>query len=250
MSRRNRRYSSGGPGAAEGTCARGASEGPRFAPYVEGLRVHGHTTDRVTQIIREAVLDGVLAPSTWLRESELARELSVSRTPVREALRRLAVEGLITITAHQGAVVTPMTTDDVLEVYVVREKLEGLAARLAATHRSGWHIDQLGKLMDQMHAAAEERDYPQLASLNLAFHKVIREASGNAYLDRFLTQVEHAVRRFGRTTFAMPGRASEALEEHRQIAGAVSAGDAETSERLAAKHMRRARELRISALFE
>lgn len=228
----------------------GTSEGSRFAPYLEGLPVHGHTTDRVTHVIREAILDGLLIPSTWLRELELARELSVSRTPVREALRRLAVEGLVTIEAHQGALVASMSMDDILEVYVVREELEGLAARLAAKHHAGRHVEQLAKLMDRMQEAAQEQDYSELASLNLAFHKVIRDAAGNAYLDRFLTQVEHAVRRFGRTTFAMPGRSKEALEEHRRLASAISSGDAETAEMLATQHMKRARELRIRALFE
>lgn len=103
------------------------SGGSRLGRYLEGLPRHGHTTDRVTRVLRESILDGVLAPSSWLREAELARELSVSRTPVREALGRLSVEGLVTITAHQEAMVARMTIEDVLKVYVVREA-QGAAA--------------------------------------------------------------------------------------------------------------------------
>lgn len=234
----------GGPSRSAG------SDGSRLGDYLEGLPRHGHTTDRVTRVLREAILDGVLAPSTWLREAELAKELSVSRTPVREALRRLSVEGLVNITAHQGAMVARMAIEDVLEVYVVREVLEGLAGRLAARHRSQRHLDGLEDLIARMRRAAEGQAYPELTRLNLAFHKVIREASGNDYVDRFLTQVEHAVRRFGRTTFEAPGRAQEAVEEHARILEAIAAGDAEAAEKLATEHMRRARQLRIQMLID
>jgi len=81
------------------------------------------------------ILDGVLAPSTWLREDELASELSVSRTPVREALRRLSDERLAVRLTNRGTVVTSMSLDDVLALFLVREQLEGLAARLAAVRQ-------------------------------------------------------------------------------------------------------------------
>lgn len=226
------------------------SKDAQLARFFKGAPRHGHTTDRVTHVLREAILEGVLAPSTWLREAELAKELSVSRTPVREALGRLSVEGLVTITAHQGAIVAPMTIEDVLKVYVVRESLEGLAARLAAKHRLQQHLDDLEGLVLKTRRAVEEQAYQELTSLNLAFHKVIREASGNEYVDRFLTQVEHAVRRFGRTTFEVTGRPQEAVEEHTRILESIALRDADTAERLAKEHMRRARQLRIQLLID
>jgi DNA-binding GntR family transcriptional regulator len=229
---------------------RGGAGDARLARYFEGAPRHGHTTDRVTHVLREAILEGVLTPSTWLREAELAKELSVSRTPVREALGRLSVEGLVTITAHQGAMVAPMTIEDVLKVYVVRESLEGLAARLAAKHRSQQDLDALEGLVTEMRRATDEREYPELITLNLVFHRVIREASGNEYVDRFLTQVEHAIRRFGRTTLEVAGRAQEAVEEHARILESIAIGDAEGAERLAGEHMRRARQLRIQMLSD
>jgi DNA-binding GntR family transcriptional regulator len=98
-------------------------------------------------------------------------------------------------------------------------------------------------------AAAEER-YRELEKLNLIFHQVIREASGNRYLDRFLTQIEHAVRRFGRTTLEIPGRSKEALEEHYRIMQAIASGDAKVAESSAIEHMQHARELRIKRLID
>jgi DNA-binding GntR family transcriptional regulator len=141
------------------TSEREVSKTPRFANYVREMPERGHTTDRVVHVLREAILDGVLPPLSWLRESELAQELSVSRTPVREALRRLSAEGLVTITANQGATVTPMTIEEILEVYVVRENLEGLAARLAAKHRSQLHLDQLAcaqRVVERLHQGGRD----------------------------------------------------------------------------------------------
>jgi DNA-binding GntR family transcriptional regulator len=228
----------------------GIATGPRFARYLTRVPEHGETVDTVADILREAVLDGVLQPSTWLREKELAQELSVSRTPVREALRRLAAEGLVTIVANQGAMVASMTIEDILEVYAVRENLEGLAARLAARRRSPEDLERLEDALELMRRVIADGRTSELASLNLAFHKVIREASANRLLERFLGQVEHAVRRFGATTFQVPGRAEEAVEEHGRIVEAIAAGDTEEAERLALDHMRRARELRIRMMLE
>ena len=94
-----------------------------------------------------------------------------------------------------------------LEVWcVVRENLEGLAARLAARHRSQQQVSELEDILSRMTRATEAAHPADLANLNISFHEVIRKAAANHYLDRFLTQVEFAVRRFGRTTLNVPGR--------------------------------------------
>lgn len=210
---------------------------------------HGSTTDAVTDALREAILDGRLPPSTWLREDELSRQLNVSRTPVREALRRLTDEQLTIREAHRGTVVAPLSIDDVLAVYVVRESLEGMAARMAARRRPAGVVDELATIQRDMEAAAGTRDIPALVQLNLDFHRVLRRASGNPYLDRFLVQVEHAVRRFGVSTFEDEGRTEHLLDEHRAIVEAVASGDPELAELRAAEHIQAARETRIQAMI-
>ena len=222
----------------------------RLAGYMKGAPKHGQVSDTVFEILQEAILDGVLPPSSWLREKELAQELSVSRTPIREALRRLAVEGLVIITTHQGAMVVPLTMEDILEVYIVRETLEGLASRQAARHRTQEHLDQLAAILDEMSRVGSHGSPQKLATLNLEFHKVIRKAARNHFLDRFLTQIEHAVRRFGNTTYEFPEWATDSLEEHRQITEALRSGDPDTAEKLAVNHMRHARRLRIKLLLD
>jgi len=217
--------------------------------YLEPGTLRGRTTDAVTDAMREAILDGVLAPSMWLREDEIAHALAVSRTPVREALRRLSDEGLAIKTAHQGTVVAPLSLEDVLALYVVRENLEGLAARLAASRQPAGLVDRLSALNDEMRTALGAGEVPTLARVNLEFHRALREASSNPYLSRFLLQVEHAVRRLSASTFQAPGRAEEVLREHQDIIDAISSRDPDAAERSAKAHMHRAREIRLNVLL-
>jgi DNA-binding GntR family transcriptional regulator len=137
----------------------------------------------------------------------------------------------------------------VLAVYVVRESLEGLAARLAALRSSPRVAATLSALIERMQDPQVANDLPQLVELNLDLHRAIRDATGNSYLERFLTQVEHAVRRLDRTTYELPGRIEESLAEHRGIVDAIIAADPQLAERLAVQHMRRAREIRTQMLL-
>lgn len=219
--------------------------GMYIAPPSSGRR--GSTSDEVTAALREAILDGVLKPGTWLREQELASALQVSRTPVREALRHLSDERLVDRSTNRGAVVRTMGLDEVLAVYVVRAALEGLAARTAGTRRPEGLVDRLEAVHAAMRAAVDGPPRT-LASLNLEFHRAIRESTANPYLERFLRQVEHAVRRFATTTYDDPARARESLEEHEEIIAAIAAGDAARAEQAAITHMYRARDARIAAL--
>lgn len=207
----------------------------------------GDTAESVTDALRDAILDGLIPASTWLREEDLAAELQVSRTPIREALRRLTAEGLAVRVPNQGVQVTPMTIEDVLAVYTVRENLEGLAARLAANRAEKPLIDELTHVNAAMAECAEAEDPAKMYRLNLEFHRVIRESSGNQYLKRFLTLVEHAVRRFGATTYEIPGRMATTIEEHERIIKAIGARNPDEAEQAAREHMRHTRDARINA---
>lgn len=209
----------------------------------------GGASAAVTDALREAILTGALKPNEWLRETEIARALSVSRTPVREALSRLVDEGLAVKTVHQGVVVASLSLDDVLALYVVREHLEGLAARLAAVRGDGTLVDRLRHLGRQMQSAADNADVEALARLNLEWHRTLRAAASNNYLDRFLGQVEHAVRRLPVSTFAHADRASEVLAEHEAVVAAIVTRNGAAAEEAARIHMRHAREARMADLL-
>lgn len=209
----------------------------------------GSMPDAVAGALREAILDGVLEPGAWLREAEVARELNVSRTPVRDAFRILAAEGLVNISVNQGAVVSPMTSDDILELYVMRESLEGLASRLAARRSARHCLEEFTVLIPEMKKAGKSGDIKELSRLNFVFHAIVRDAAGNRYLERSLTQIQNAARRFPDPTLGLPGRVKESMDEHVAIADAITQGDAAAAEKLAIEHMRHLSELRIRMLL-
>ncbi len=217
--------------------------------YFQGKPTRGRTTEAVTDALREAILDGALPPSAWLREDEIASRLEVSRTPVREALRRLSDEGLAYKTAHHGTVVSPMSMEDVLALYVVRENLEGLAARLTASRNEKALVPALREVQEKMESLVDSGDFTALSQHNITFHRLIREAAGNLYLERFLGQAEQAVRRLAPTTFASPGRAATACAEHADIIDAIAACDPDAAEEAGKRHMRHAREIRFSKMM-
>lgn len=204
----------------------------------------------VSAALREAILDGFLPAGTRLPEEELAQEFGVSRTPVREALQRLRAEGFVEFGPRQVAAVTAITNDDILAIYFVREVLEGLSARLAAVRATPEQLRQLQALVEEMNNVTDTSDPAIMAELNHRFHAEMRRIAGNPYLDRFLTQIEHAVRRFGRTTFSYAGRTETTRQEHAAIVEAIIAHDPESAEALAAEHMRKARQLRLQMLMQ
>lgn len=219
-----------------------------LSAYLKPAPHRGSTTGAVADALREAILDGMLAPQTRLGEDELARCFSVSRTPIREALRLLVDDGLVVKVAHHGAVVAPMSFDDVLALYVVRAPLEGLAARLAAQRKPTVVLARLNEVHREMRKAARKPVPEEMARLNLAFHRELRIAAGNPYLDRFLQQVEHAVRRMP-STFHLAGRAEEVLAEHQAVIDAIEAQDPDAASAAASAHMTAARDKRFRTLL-
>jgi DNA-binding GntR family transcriptional regulator len=217
--------------------------------YLVDTPDRGSTADAATDALREAILDGLIPASTWLREEEIAAELQLSRTPVREAIRRLTSEGLAVRMPNHGTQVAPMAMEDILAVYTVRESLEGLAARLAAQRASEQLRTRLREVHERFKKSAASGEAGVLSDLNLEFHRAIREATDNRYLERFLTQVEHAVRRFGNTTFRDQRRVDATIYEHESILNAIVNGMAEDAEVHARSHMRRAREARLEAFL-
>lgn len=206
----------------------------------------GSMTEAVTDALREAIISGALEPDTWLREDEVALRLDVSRTPVREALQRLTEEGLTRRVANRGTVVAPMTTEELVDVYSVWEALEALAARDAAgRHRAG----VVEQMLDVHARMLQSSDPKTLAELNLEFHRMLRRASGNPLLERFLQNVEHAVRRFPIVAFSDPESTRRALDDHQAIIDAIAAGDPEAAHRAAAAHMQHVRRTRVEQLI-
>lgn len=204
--------------------------------------------DAVHDTLHEAIASGVLGPGTRLGEEGLAREFSVSRTPVREAVLRLEAERLAERRPRGGLAVSPISAEEILELYAVREVLDGLAAKLAAESSRSVDIALLRTTNGRLRAASVRGDIAETARLNLEFHGTIASVSRNQVLGHFVNQVQTRVRRFPGTTFSDPDRARAAVEEHEGMIDAIAARDGSRAELLARDHMRRAMEIRMAML--
>ena len=202
--------------------------------------------ERVFRQLRQALRGGLYRPGDRLREQEVAERLKVSRTPVREALGRLAMQGLVEPAGSRGMIVRSLTTAEVLELYAMRELLEGAAARLAAQHASRPEFDALADLEAEFEASAP--DAPQMARLNLMLHEAITRAARNRYLDGALQELQDAIALLGPTTFSVAGRPASAAEEHREIIAAIAARDPDKAEQAARAHIREALRFRLKLL--
>lgn len=192
----------------------------------------------VYDTIREAIQTGRYAPGQRLVADDLAQELGTSRMPVREALRRLEVAGLVSITPHRGAVVSELSAKEIVEVYHIRAVLEGLAARLAAPHLGPADFERLNALIDGMAAAAATAnpDMKEMLRSNRDFHLTIWQAAQAPRLHELLENLYDASHRFRNISIALPGRLTQIAEEHRRILQALAAGDTAAAERFANDH--------------
>lgn len=199
----------------------------------------------VYQWVVAAIRSGRLRPGAPLREEQLARQLRCSRTPVREALQRLRAEGYLERGRRRGLAVAEPTQEELLDLCVVRETLEGLAARLAARGITTSEVYFLEELCEDMERALQQDDLHALARLNAEFHAVIWRAARNRCLARELQRIWLLIARQPVTTLSYPGRAREALAEHRALLDAIRVGDADRAEQLARQHMARAQMVRM-----
>lgn len=192
----------------------------------------------VSEQIRGRILDGTLKPGERLVEDRLSAELGVSRVPVREALRGLSVEGLVTLLPRRGATVVEVTPESVAELVEVRALLEGLNARLAAQRHDPEIVAQLQDTLARGNAAARNGTSEELAHLNAEFHERLGEASRNSVL----SEVMRGLRERTSIAFAINGRARarEDWDEHAGILAAVIAGDGELAALLANRHVQNA----------
>ncbi len=195
---------------------------------------------RVFQKIREDILNGKYKENDELRENTIGKELGVSRTPVREALRQLELEGLVTIIPNRGAYVTGISHKDIWDIYMIRSMLEGLCARWASENISEAQLDELEEaiLLSEFQMKKESGfNAEQVAALDGRFHAILYEASGSRILSRELTDFHNYVQAARKSSVVSEDRARKSIREHRQILRAIRDRDAEMAEQLANEHI-------------
>lgn len=197
-------------------------------------------SSRVFQKIRDNILNGTYKEQDELRENTIGKELGVSRTPVREALRQLELEGLVTIIPNKGAYVTGITPKDVKDIYIVRSLLEGLCARWATEHIAEEQLDELEEivLLSEFHIKKEgHNNIEQIAILDGRFHAVLYEASDSRILSHVLMDFHRYVQMARKSSIVSEERARKSIREHKQILRAIKDQDADLAEQLANEHI-------------
>lgn len=201
--------------------------------------------ERVFARLQDDIVRGVIAPGTKVGETELASRYGVSRGPLREAIRRLESRKLLEREAHVGTRVASLSFADLIEIYHVREALEGMAARLAAVNMSNEEVAGLANLLgqhEQQQDLREDTAYFQREG-DLDFHYRIIQGSHNGTLIQMLIgELYHLVRMYRYQFSTISNRPQKALNEHRRIVEAIEARDGEMAELLMRRHISRARE--------
>lgn len=224
------------------------SKRKRIKQRSEEKTVCGSRADFVSNRIRQAIREGQYQPGERIREAEVAEWLDVSRTPVREALRRLESDGVVTFESWRGVVVSELDHQQIAELYAMRRILEGAAARMAAKHIRASELDLLWQIHQQ--AASFLRQPEKLAQLNRQFHQIIAKAAHNRYLASNLDQMENGLTLLKGTTFMVKNRPAAALQEHLQMLQAIENGDAARAEELARIHIDHAEKARMTLLLK
>lgn len=195
------------------------------------------------QKLLQAIRHGELTPGTRVREIEVAEMLGISRTPVRDAIRRLESDGLLIHLPRQGAVIKQLDQKEVIELYEVREVLEGTAARYAARHASEIELAELEDFNDIMLSNAN--DPIKVAEANRLFHQALYRAGNNRYLIDALNSLSNALTLLGGTTLQEGERAQTAYQEHQAIIDAIRQRDGDKAEQAARHHIQQAHRIRM-----
>ena len=195
---------------------------------------------RVFHKLREDILNGKYKENEELREVAIGEELGVSRTPVRDAFRKLELEGLIQIVPYNGDYVTGITAKDVKDIYMIRSSLEGMCARLATQHITPEQLEELEENVYIASFHASKGHMEQMTELDNRFHHILYEACDSKMLQNLLQDFHQYVIRIRKKTLSTRERGIASNEEHRQIMEAIKAGKPEEAERLATCHMNNA----------
>ncbi len=198
----------------------------------------GLLRSKVFTQIEDAILTGKYAPGDGLTEMRLSEEMKVSRTPVREALRQLELEGLVQYIPNKGVVVTGIEWQDIEDIYEIRIRIEGLAACLAAEKITQEELAELEEVVDLTEFYVNKGDFTHLLHLDSQFHDIIFKASKNRPLMHMLKLFHNYVKRARNESLMYPGRSSKVYVEHRNIYLAIKDHDPDMAEKQYVTHIK------------
>ncbi|MDK2822194.1 MAG: hypothetical protein PWQ67_92 [Clostridia bacterium] len=214
------------------------STGRRLIP----VKLDGYKPLReiVFETLRDAIINQVLRPGERLMEIQLAEEMGVSRTPVREAIRKLELEGFVVMVPRRGAYVAGISMKDIHEVFEVRAALEALAASLAAERITEEELEEMERQLVKEAEETEANNLRSIVEIDTSFHDLLYKAARNERLIHFVNHLQEQLHRFRSASLARPGRSKTALEEHKKIVEALAERNGKLAEQLAREHIENA----------
>lgn len=207
------------------------------------IQNHRPLREIVYEELKMQILKGQIVPGTRMMEVEMAEEMGVSRTPIREAIRKLEKEGLVTIEPRKGAYASQISTKDMVDILEVRQNMEGLAAYYAALRMTDEQKAKLSEISEAYNKAVIENNTPDMIKFDTAFHHLIVEGSGNKMLVHMIEQLQELVLRFRYLYYDDFKRAEKMPREHKVIYDAIFMGDTEKARKAADVHIDRLKKL-------
>lgn len=194
--------------------------------------------DKIVSSIRDAIIEGRIKAGERLMEPDVARNLGVSRTPLREAFLQLESEGFVKVTPRRGAVVSELSVKDAEETYVIKSALEGLAARLAVKNMTEELLQQLRSLNNEMEKKSKQKDkdYRAILDLNAKYHYLMNKASGNEKLCHSINLLRKQTLRYNYIYLNVLSHIDQSIQEHKAIIDALEQRDQKLTEKLVYNH--------------
>jgi len=204
--------------------------------------------EAIFQKLRSLLVEGVITPGSKLNERELAESLNVSRTPIREAIKRLAADGLVELIANRGAIAVQLSHADVINTFDVIAQLEGYSGELAAKNISKAALSELEALQYEMMASYARRDLSSYYKLNLRIHHLINQAANNPVLGQLFSQVNARIEALRFRSNQNGVKWEQAVEEHQEMIDALKAHDSERMRKVMIQHVINKRDVVIELL--
>ncbi|MGI5824276.1 MAG: GntR family transcriptional regulator [Bacillota bacterium] len=193
--------------------------------------------EMVFDVLMDAIMSGQLPPGERLMEVQLAEEMGVSRTPVREAIRRLELEGFVVMIPRKGAYVAGLSIKDIVNIFEIRTALEQLAVGLAAERMTSDDLEALERMVVELSESAEEADVEAWTELDKKFHQLIYEYSRNDRLIQMMNNIIEQINRYRIISLSNPEVRLHSIEEHKKIVEAMAERDIPAAEKAARDHL-------------
>lgn len=202
----------------------------------------------VCENIRQAIIDGTFSPGERLMEIQLADEMGVSRTPVREAIRKLELEGFVVMIPRRGTYVADISIKDITEIYEIRTCLDTLAAGLAAERITDEELEALNRLLVEIGQHITDNNMEKIVEADTAFHDILYQASRNERLRSIINNLREQLTGIRGRSMSYPGRLIETMEEHRTLVDSIAARDSERAQEAARVHIENAEHTLMKSL--